>query len=345
LGFSSTDGLVGFAELSQGNFDITNWRTFTGGGQKFRARVQLGTQRKDASIELTEPYFLDQRLSLGGRLFYNESNYFSDQYDQRNYGFDIFLRKPITNFLAARLDYTIQEIDIFNLSSDITEELQDLIREGGESNLESRMTIGLTYDTRDSAFLTRKGTRIDFSTYTAGGFLGGTVQIYGIDLEGSQYLHLPFDTILLLNGEVAVASTWGGQNIVPIYDRLYLGGANNLRGFKFRDVGPKDNNGNPIGGGTLVRFTLEYTVPIIERVRAAFFYDGGFVNSGSWSFSPEKVNNSKGRSSAGFAQDIGVGVRLDLPIGPIRLDYGFPIQGDSFTSTSGQFQFSVGYQF
>jgi outer membrane protein insertion porin family len=345
LGFSSTDGLVGFAELSQGNFDITNWRTFTGGGQKFRARVQLGTQRKDASIELTEPYFLDQRLSLGGRLFYDESNYFSNVYDQRNYGFDIFLRKPITNFLAARLDYTIQEIDIFNLSSDITEELQDLIREGGESNLESRMTIGLTYDTRDSAFLTRKGTRIDFSTYTAGGFLGGTVQIYGIDLEGSQYLHLPFDTILLLNGEVAVASTWGGQNIVPIYDRLYLGGANNLRGFKFRDVGPKDNNGNPIGGGTLVRFTLEYTVPIIERVRAAFFYDGGFVNAGSWSFSPEKVNNSKGRSSAGFAQDIGVGVRLDLPIGPIRLDYGFPIQGDSFTSTSGQFQFSVGYQF
>jgi outer membrane protein insertion porin family len=345
LGFSSTDGLIGFAELSQGNFDITNWRTFTGGGQKFRARVQLGTQRKDASIELTEPYFLDQRLSLGGRLFYDESNYFSNVYDQRNYGFDIFLRKPITNFLAARLDYSIQEIDIYNLSSDITQELQDLIREGGERNLESRLTIGLTYDTRDSAFLTRKGTRIDFSTYTAGGFMGGTVQIYGIDLEGSQYFHLPYDTILLMNGEVAVASTWGGQNIVPIYDRLYLGGANNLRGFKFRDVGPKDDNGNPIGGGTLVRFTLEYTVPIIERIRAAVFYDGGFVNAGSWSFSPEKVSNTKGRSSAGFAQDIGVGVRLDLPIGPIRLDYGFPVQRDSFNSKSGQFQFSVGYQF
>jgi outer membrane protein insertion porin family len=345
LGFSSTDGLVGFAELSQGNFDITNWRTFTGGGEKFRARVQLGTQRKDASIELTEPYFLDQRLALGGRLFFDSSNYYSDVYDQRNYGFDIFLRKPITNFLSARLDYTVQEIDIYNLSSDITEELEQLIREGGESNLESRMTIGLTYDTRDSAFLTRKGTRIDFSTYAAGGFLGGTVQVYGFDLEGSQYFHLPYDTILLVNGEIGVASTWGSQNIVPIYDRLYLGGASNLRGFKFRDVGPKDDNGNPIGGGTLGRFTLEYTVPIIERIRAAVFYDGGFVNAGSWNFGPQKVNNTKGRSSAGFAQDIGVGVRLDLPIGPIRLDYGFPIQRDSFSSKSGQFQFSVGYQF
>jgi len=345
LGFSTTDGLVGFSELSQGNFDITNWRTFTGGGQKFRARVQLGTLRKDASIELTEPYFLDQRLLLGGRLFFDSSNYFSDQYDQRNYGFDIFLRKPITNFLSARLDYTIQKIEIYNLSSDITEELQDLIREGGEGNTESRMTLGLTYDNRDSAFLTRKGTRVDLSTYTAGGFLGGTVQVYGFDLEGSQYFHFPYDTILQLNGEIAVASTWGDQNIVPIYDRLYLGGAYNLRGFKFRNVGPKDDNGNPIGGSTLLRYTIEYTIPIIQRVRAAVFYDGGFVNAGAWSFSPEKVPNSKGRSSGGFAQDIGFGVRLDLPIGPIRLDYGFPIQEDSFSSRSGQFQFSVGYQF
>ena len=64
LGFSTTDGLLGFAELSQGNFDITNWKTFTGAGQKFRARVQLGTQTKNASIELTEPYFLDQRLAV-----------------------------------------------------------------------------------------------------------------------------------------------------------------------------------------------------------------------------------------------------------------------------------------
>ena len=345
LGFSTTDGLVGFSELSQGNFDITNWKTFTGGGQKFRARVQLGTLRKDASIELTEPYFLDQRLVLGGRLFFDSSNYYSTQYDQRNYGFDIFLRKPITNFLAARLDYTIQKIEIYNLSSDITQELQDLIRLGGEGNTESRLTIGLTYDNRDSAFLTRKGTRVDFSTYTAGGFLGGTVQVYGMDLDASQYFHLPYDTILLLNGEIGVANTWGDQTIVPIYDRLYLGGAYNLRGFRFRDVGPKDNNGNPVGGSTLTRYTIEYTIPIIERVRFAIFYDGGFVNPGAWSFGPEQVPNSKGRFSGGFNQDVGFGVRLDLPIGPIRVDYGFPIQEDSFSSRSGQFQFSVGYQF
>ncbi|MBV8415633.1 MAG: outer membrane protein assembly factor BamA, partial [Verrucomicrobia bacterium] len=254
LGFSTTDGLLGFAELSQGNFDITNWRTFTGAGQKFRARVQLGTQTKNASVELSEPYFLDQRLAVGGRLFFDEFNYYSTEYDQRDYGFDIFARKPITNFLSMKLDYTIQEIDLYNInSSTITPELFDLIKQGGESNLESRATIGFTYDTRDSAFLTRKGTRIDFSTYVSGGFLGGSVQIYGLDLDVSQYFHLPYDTILLLNGEIASVANWdsASNTIVPVFDRLYTGGANTLRGFRFRDVGPKDFEGNAVGGNTL----------------------------------------------------------------------------------------------
>ncbi len=346
LGFSTTDGLLGFAELAQGNFDIMNWRTFTGAGQKFRARVQLGTETKNASIELSEPYFLDQRLAFGGRLFFDEYNYFSDVYDQRDYGFDIFMRKPITNFLSVKLDYTIQEIDIYNINSSlITQQLNDLINEEGQQNLESRVTLSFTYDTRDSSFLTRKGTRIDLSTYVAGGPLGGDVQIYGFDLDAAQYFHLPYDTILLFNGEIASVANWNGGSIVPIFDRLYLGGASTLRGFKFRDVGPKDDEGNAIGGNTLARLTVEYTIPIIERVRAAIFYDGGFVDPGSWNFGANKVPSTKGRFSGGFNQDIGIGVRLDLPIGPLRLDYGFPIEEDSFSSKSGQFQFSVGYQF
>jgi len=352
LGFSTTDGLLGFAELSQGNFDIGNWKTFTGAGQKFRARVQLGTQTKNASVELTEPYFLDQRLALGGRLFFDEYNYYSDVYDQRDYGFDINARKPITNFLSVKLDYTLQEIGIYNINqSAITQQLLGIIEQQGAYNLESRLTLALTYDTRDSAFLTRKGTRIDFSTYVAGGPLGGDVSVYGFDVDAAQYFHLPYDTILLVNGEVGVVSNWSYDTIVPIFDRLYLGGASTLRGFRFRDVGPKDDQGNALGGNTLARFTVEYTIPIIERVRFAVFYDGGFVNPGSWSFGPEKVpttppgGSNAGKFSGGYNQDIGIGVRLNLPIGPIRLDYGYPIQEDSFSSKSGQFQFSVGYQF
>src|SRR6059036_4118142 len=86
-GFSTIDKLVGFVELTQGNFDLFNWPGFTGAGQKFRLRIQYGTQRKDLIMTLTEPYFLDRRLALSGSAFYNEANYLSSQYDQRNYGF------------------------------------------------------------------------------------------------------------------------------------------------------------------------------------------------------------------------------------------------------------------
>src|SRR6202007_1354490 len=81
---------------------------------------------------------------------------------------------------------------------------------------------------------------------------------------------------------------------VPIYDRLYLGGSNNLRGFAFRDVSPKDNGRNSIGGQSLVRWTTELTFPIVLKTRGAFFYDGGFVNQDEWDFAPEHQSIPRG---------------------------------------------------
>jgi outer membrane protein insertion porin family len=329
MGFSSDQGLLGFAELSQGNFDILNWKTFTGAGEKFRVRVQIGTQEKQVTANFTEPYFLDKRLAVGVDAFFLDSQFFSNVYNERYYGFDLFLRQPITNFLAQKFQYRLQETDIYGVST-----TDPLIVQQAGSTLESRLTYTLTYDKRDNAFLTRKGTRADFSVYVAGGPLGGDVQIYGFDLEGEQYFHLPFDTILLFDAEVATVSNWGGGTSIPIYDRLFLGGANNLRGFDFQRVGPKDAEGDDIGGNSMARLTVEYTIPIIDRVRFAVFYDTGFVNAGSWNFGTGNVNS-----------DFGAGLRLNLPIGPIRLDYGIPTQSDKFNNSSGRFQFSVGYQF
>src|SRR5438477_306342 len=198
---------------------------------------------------------------------------------------------------------------------------------------ESKMFSGVVFDSRDNPLLSRHGQRFSFSPYVAGGFLGGNTQIYGLDFEGSQYFHLPWDTILLINGEVATVSQWGNGNNVPIFERLYLGGSNNLRGFPFREVGPQDENGEPLGGKTMWRTTIEWTFPIIEKARGAVFYDTGFVNSDQWSFGFNHI-----------ASDIGVGLRLDLPIGPLRLDYGYPIQRDGYNG-GGRFNFNVGYQF
>src|SRR5215471_15331483 len=330
-GFSTVDKLVGFAELTQGNFDLFNWPSFTGGGQKFRLRLQYGTERKDFILAITEPYFLDRRLSLTGSVFYTEANYLSAEYDQRNYGFTLEMRKPINAYMYGTLGYTLQDIDIFNVNP-----VNTFIASQAGSTVESKLFSSVVFDSRDNPLLSRRGQRVSFSPTITGGFLGGDTQIYGLDLEGSQYFHLPWDTILLINGEIATVNTWGPNQSssfgVPIYERLFLGGSNNLRGFPFREVGPQEN-GEPIGGQSMARSTIEWTFPIIEKARGALFYDTGFVNSSAWSFGFNHM-----------ASDIGIGLRLDLPIGPLRLDYGYPVMRDGYHG-GGHFNFNVGYQF
>ena len=330
-GFSSIDNLLGFVELTQGNFDITDWPRFQGGGQKFRLRAQYGTRRKDFVIALTEPYFMDRRLSLGGELYYRDASYTSSVYDERRYGGAISLRKPINEFTSARFEYRLENIGIHNFDEDVSEEIRS---EEGD-RLKSQISLGVTYDSRDRIYLPRRGHRIDVQTYLAGGFLGGNTDIYGLDIEASKYFQLPGDLILTVEGQLGAVDTWADGDRVPIYERLYLGGPNSLRGFRYRDVGPKDENGEPIGGQTLARFTIELTFPIVESVRGALFYDVGFVNRDAWDFGTGNVNS-----------DVGIGLLLELPtIGPVRIDYGIPLQADEFNDSGGKFQFNVGYKF
>ena len=327
-GFSTVEQVVGTAELTQGNFDLFNWPSFTGGGQKFRLRLSYGSVSKNFLLNVTEPYFLDRRLSLSGSLFYSESDYLSVDYNQRNYGFSFEFRKPLTSFMYAGFGYQLQNVDIYNVSSTAPADIQ--LQQG--TFTESKIYGSLVFDRRDNPLLTRTGQRITYSPYIAGGFLGGDTQIYGWDVEGSQYFPLKWDTILLVNGEIATVDTWGNGDLVPLFERLYLGGANNLRGFPFREVGPQQN-GEPIGGQSMARLTIEWTFPIIEKARGALFYDSGFVNADPWKF-----------DFSHLASDIGAGIRINLPIGPMRLDYGYPIERAGYHG-GGHFNFSVGYQF
>ncbi len=329
-GFSTIDSLIGFAEITQTNFDITNWPGLTGGGQKFRARVQIGTERNDLVLALTEPWFLDTKLAVGGELFYRDSSFLADVYDQTNIGGTLFARRPIGRFSSIEGRYTLQQVEIDDFTGNVSEEI---LSEGGE-RLESKLGALYVYDTRDSVFLSRSGERIEAEIYGAGGFLAGDVDYYGFRIEGTKYWSLPYDGIFFINAELAIVDTWNGADAVPIWAREYLGGSNTLRGYDFREVGPKDEFGNPIGGGTMVRATFEYTFPIISKVRGAVFYDVGFVADDAFSF-----------DTGDMGSDIGIGVRMELPIGPVRIDFGYPLQTDRFNDSNGKFNFNVGYQF
>ena len=351
-GFSSIDSLVGFAELQQSNFDLFNWPNFTGAGQRFRIRAQYGLQRQDFTMSLTEPWFMGYKVSVGGEFYYHAATFLSPVYSQSNLGGALQARKAITPFTALRGEYRLENIQIYNLTGNYGE----AINNAGASSpyTKSAILLGLDYDNRDSLFLTHKGQSINLSGVVAGGGLGGNVQDYGLNIEAKKYFPLPWDMILLTKGSIGLMNPWGSgtqgtlNNAPPIFDELYLGGANDMRGFSFREVGPKDFYGNPVGGNTSVYGTGEITFPIIPRLRGAFFTDWGFVNANSWDFSPTTVTSSANGisyTSGGLNGDVGIGARIDLPIGPIRIDWGYPVMYDSWNKSSGQFNFNVGYTF
>ncbi len=127
-GFSSVDSLLGFVEITQGNFDIFNFPYFTGGGEKFRVRLQYGLERQDAEIEFKEPWFLEQRLSLGYNLFYHNATYLSDYYNERNFGASVSLSRGFGQFWAGSITYTLQDFDLYDFAYNASPEL---LRERG----------------------------------------------------------------------------------------------------------------------------------------------------------------------------------------------------------------------
>ena len=322
-GFSSIDNFVGFVEVTQTNFDIGNFGNWTGAGQRFRAAARVGTERRDFVVSHTEPWLFGKPLAFTHEYFYRDLLFLSDVYDQTNYGGDFKLRKKVGEFTNIQFGYKISNVEIHNIDT----RASDAIRaEEGEFLLGS-LGLDLIHDTRDDIFIPRSGHRVNAGASYSG--VGGDISNVHIEAGAIQYISLPFDTIFSIEGHFH--SVDGDDT--PIFERRFLGGANNLRGFDFRDVGPKDTTGEPLGGLTSAYATAEYTFPLIRQVRGALFYDIGVVSEEEFSFDGDVNAN------------YGIGVRLYLPVGPIRLDYGIPTAADEFNDNSGRFNFNIGYRF
>ncbi|MBI3266181.1 MAG: outer membrane protein assembly factor BamA [Chlamydiae bacterium] len=329
-GFSSIDNLIGFVELTQKNFDWKSFPTFTGDGQKLRIRAQVGTKRQDYTLSWTEPWLFDRPISFGMDLYRRDSRFLSDVYDERRTGGDLRLGKRLMEFVRADLTYTLEEDEIRNVSDKASDAIK---QEEGTADVSS-IELALTRDTRDSALSPTRGMRNAISGELAGGPLGLDRDFTKYVTKHSIYFPLPLSLVLRLSGQAGLVDSFGDTDRVPLFERFFLGGANTIRGFKFRDVGPKDENGEPIGGSSMIMGSTELTFPIIEKVRGAVFYDTGNVYEDYGEF-------DLGDLRAGA----GIGLRLELPIGPIRLDYGWPIDRDRFQDSKGRFDFNIGYSF
>ncbi|MCS6770549.1 MAG: outer membrane protein assembly factor BamA [Kiritimatiellae bacterium] len=327
-GFSSVDDLIGFAELSQGNFDLFNWPP-VGGGQKLRLRGTAGTKRNDLELTFTEPWLFDRRLALTVNLYRRNRSYLSRVYEQRETGGEVGIGVPLDAFTRFNLSYGLENIKIHNVDADASEFFQS---QAGDY-LKSSLNASVVRDSRDSAFIPTRGTRSSLGGMYAGGPLGGDVDVYNVEAQVSTFVPLWYDHVFNLRLWTSVVEPHGDAEDVPVFERLYLGGARTLRAFKFRRVGPKDENRDPIGGQTAWFGAAEYTIPVYEKLRFALFYDIGYVyrEPYEWDFST-------------YNSDWGVGLRIDFPAFPLRFDYAWPIETDpDDRRRSGRFQFMIGY--
>jgi outer membrane protein insertion porin family len=357
-GFSSLEKAVVFAEISQSNFDLFNRRSFfQGDGQKFRLKFQVGSQSSEVMMNFEEPYFLERELSLGFNLYRTTSEYNSSYYSEIRTGGTVYTRKRLFNWLESHLSYTYEIIDIANV--DPSAPPQIILLEGKTTT--SRVGLNFTQDTRDKIINTTRGHYTNLGLEVAGGVLGGDNHYYKLELRGSKFFPLAEfqEQVLSVIGRTGVVDSFGDSDQtltrtftftdqtgnpvtqsfsyvpgVPFYDRFFLGGPQDLRGFEFRTVGPKDTTGEPLGGKTYGFFSLEYSFDLVKPVRAALFYDGGFVNTDAYDFSPLDYNDN-----------FGIGVRLFVAGAPLSLDFGIPLTTDRANKKGNQFNFSFGTRF
>jgi len=334
-GYSSIDEFIGFAQISQKNFDLFNFPTFTGDGQNLSVRAELGTTKSDYDISWTEPWILDYPLSFGFDAYHRthlRRTHVGYGYKEVRVGGDVRFGKEFWEYLRSDLMYKLENVDISDIADEATQDLKD---EEGDNWL-SGITFGVQFDNRDNIFNPTRGVITGVSLENTGGFLMGDKDFIKGFLTGKFY-YSPVDKIVIeLKGRAGIADSYGDTDDVPIYERYYAGGANTIRGYKERKVGPRDSDSNdPIGGEATLIGNIELNFPMYEKIiKGAVFYDVGNV----W-------RNSEDFAGGDYKQGVGAGIRLKTPIGPLKLDWGYPLSDNEGDEKEGRFYFSVSHGF
>jgi outer membrane protein insertion porin family len=342
-GFGSVESAVVYFELTQGNFDLFNWRSgFRGDGQKFRFRASLGSTSNEVIVAFEEPWLFEQRLAFGVELFRRESDYNSSDYNELRTGFELYLRRRLFELVEARMSYRFEIVEIFDVNMgtypDANDGIADVFQAAdGEKDVVSKVGLTLLRDTRDSLMFTRRGNRTSLMSELAG--LGGDVNYLKLEARTAHFIPTfdLYEQTFSIIGRVGTVSTYSNSDEVPFYDRFYLGGPDSLRGFEHRDVGPRDNDDEDeaIGGNSYGMLSFEYGFRIAEPLGLVAFYDCGFVNESDYDFSPSN-----------YASNWGIGARIIMMGSPLKLDLGIPITvPDAAEDNGAQFNFSFGTRF
>ncbi|MEW6259406.1 MAG: outer membrane protein assembly factor BamA [Thermodesulfobacteriota bacterium] len=319
-GYSSIENLFVVGSVTQ--------RNLFGRGQilEFRGTIGGVTHRYVASF--TEPWLFDIPLSAGIDVYNQTRDY--DTYNLDSFGTVLRFGYPIWDYTRAYLSYTFDISDLYDLSPTASNYFK--VMEG--KNTLSSLTPSIRYDSRDRVFNPTEGANHQISVEYAGDFLGGTIGFTKYIAETGWYIPLFWKTVGFIHAKGGIIDQHPGE-LLPPYDRFYLGGINSLRGFSWRDLSPVDENGDKIGGDKFVQFNLEYIFPLIREagVMGVVFYDTGNVYDDN-----DDIDLGNLRKSAG------AGIRWYSPMGPIRLEYGHILDRKE-NENSGRWEFAIGSAF
>ncbi len=342
-GYSTVEQLVGFVEYAEGNFDYANpegW--YRGGGQKLRLRVSVGNLSSTIEHSFEQPALWDRDLAVGYTLERRFVGYQSSNFTVLTQGVGLYARRRVFGNVEGRIAYDLRRKGVDNVTSLAPADVR--LETAGPRTISSA-TASLVYDTRDEFNFPTRGARLAWTEELAGGGLGGDVDFLKSELRGGKWFLLSptAQQTLALVGRVGVLTGTGGT--LPFYERFYLGGAYDMRGFDFNDVGSAGtydltNGPQPMGGLTYGYLTAEYTIKAADNLRFAAFYDYGVVNRGESDFSLNEANSNWG-----------LGMRILLGGAVMRLDFGFPLQltpsstGSTLNQGGMKFNFSFGTVF
>jgi outer membrane protein insertion porin family len=365
-GFSSLESFIITAQVQQQNL--------FGRGQTLGLNLQLSGIRQQIDLNFIEPWFLGSEWSLGFGLFKRIRDFSDFRQDSTgasittghplfNPRFRIFLRYEFENVNISQPRGSLLGVggDLANTFSNIF--IANAFRDGITSSL--RFTIN--WDSRDNRISTTGGIFANYAVQFADQYLGSDNTFVRQTAFARFYKKAFGPVIFKVNTEMGLLTS---RDIVPVFERFYLGGIFTIRGYNLQSVGPQagisaagDPNlpiiarGRPIGGDFQAFYNIELEFPIIEAVgiKGVIFTDGGnawnlFAFRDQFGNCQAPVAPDSDRSSApcginGFLRySVGFGLRWFSPLGPLRFEWGIPIKRRTQDSPI-RFEFTIGQSF
>ncbi|HXN15484.1 MAG TPA: outer membrane protein assembly factor BamA [Usitatibacter sp.] len=327
VGYSAADRLTIQASVSQANI--------LGSGNLFAFQVNNGTVNKVYSFSYVNPYWTTDGISRGFDFFRRDvdtSTLLVAAYHTYSTGAGVRFGIPVTEYDTVNIGFTGERTRL-TIGAGAPPRYTDFVARFGERTNTFRTNVSFARDTRNSLTWPTRGwlNELGFEVGIPPGDL-----TYHRTTYQSQYFftaeRLSWLT-LMLNGEVGYANGFRGKPL-PFFKNFYAGGVGSVRGFETASLGPRDANGDILGGDRRFVGNLEILFPMPgykeKNVRL-----GGFLDAGNVWGPGERIGAGTLRAATGLA------VSWDSPVGPLRFSFGTPIRkrpGDRIE----RFQFQLG---